>query len=391
MEKPVTVPPERGVSPLECALDNIRDCCTGCGACVESCKFLSRHGTPRSIVTGFDRTSPPHQKIAYECSLCGLCTAVCPVKLDPCRLFLEIRRQHVEDGYFKKNLYHTLISYETRGSSSLFSWYGLPQGCDKIFFPGCTLPGTRLAVTLQMYQQLRRIIPTLGIVLDCCAKPSHDLGRTAYFQTVFGEMLDWLTGHGVRSVLTACPNCTKIFRQYGQGLTIQTVYEVFHDHGIGRTLASTVSREVSVHDPCPLRDDIQVQTAVRGLLTDLGNTIVEMKHNRKTTICCGEGGAAGFVDPQLSQEWRTLRQQEAETRKLVTYCAGCTSFLNLVTPTVHIADLLFRPAAAFSSNLTIAKAPFTYVNRILFKQKMKNIIQAQIQRTRPTNWRSKVE
>jgi Fe-S oxidoreductase len=302
-----------------------------------------------------------------------------------------MRRRHVEDGHFDRTPYRTIIGYETRGRSSLFSWYGLPQGCDTVFFPGCTLPGTRPAVTLQMYRQLRRIIPSLGLVLDCCTKPSHDLGRTAHFQSVFGEMLDWLSGHGVRSVLTACPNCTKIFHQYGLGLTVQTVYEVFHNHGIGKTLAHTFSSEVSVHDPCPLRDDLHVQAAVRGLLSDLGNTIVEMKHHKKTTICCGEGGSVGFVDPQLSHEWQTRRQQEAGTHKLVTYCAGCTDFLHRVTPTVHIVDLLFRPAAAFSNNLTVAKAPFTYVHRILLKQKMKKIVQAKIQRTRPTNWRGKRE
>lgn len=389
MENPANVPQEGKVSPLEASLQKMRDCCTDCGACKRSCTFLLRHGTPRSIATGFDLTSPLHQQIAYECSLCGLCTAVCPEKLDPCRLFLEMRRRLVEDGHFDRAPYRTIIGYETRGSSPLFSWYGLPQGCDTIFFPGCTLPGTRPAVTVQMYHQLRRIIPSLGFVLDCCTKPSHDLGRTAYFQTVFGEMLDWLTDHGIRSVLTACPNCTKILRQYGQGLTVQTVYEIFHNHGIGRTIANNISCEVSVHDPCPLRDDPQVQTAVRGLISDLGHTIVEMKHHKKTTVCCGEGGAVGFVDPQLSQRWQTLRQQEAGTRKLVTYCAGCTNFLNRVTPTVHILDLLFRPAAAFSNNLSVAQAPFTYVNRILLKQKIKKIVQAKIQRTRPTNWRGK--
>ncbi len=97
----------------------------------------------------------------------------------------------------------------------------------------------------------------------------------------------------------------------------------------------------------------------------------------------------GFVDPQLSHEWRNRHQQEAEPRKLVTYCAGCTSFLHRITPTVHIVDLLFRPAAAFSSNLIVAKAPFSYVHRILLKRKMKKIVQAKIQRTRPTNWRGK--
>ncbi len=374
MEKPVHVPPVGRVSPLEFALENIRDYCTDCGACVESCKFLSQQGTPGSIATGFDGNSPLHRKIAYVCSLCGLCTAVCPEKLDPCRLFLEMRRQHLEAGHFDRTPYRTIIAYETRGRSSLFSWYGLPQGCDTIFFPGCTLPGTRPAVTVQMYQQLRRIIPSLGFVLDCCTNPSHDLGRTAYFQTVFGEMLDWLTGHGIRSVLTACPNCTKIFRQYGQGLTVQTVYEIFHNHGIGRILAGNISCEVSIHDPCPLRNDLQVQTAVRGLVSDLGHTIVEMKHHKKTTLCCGEGGSVGFVDPQLSHEWRTLRQQEAGTRKLITYCAGCTSFLNQVTPTVHIVDLLFRSAAVCSNNLTVAQAPFTHLNRLLLQQRMKKIV-----------------
>ena len=157
MEKPVNVPPEGRLSPLEFALNTIQDSCTDCGACMESCKFLSRHGTPRSIATGFDHASPLHQKIAYECSLCGLCTAVCPEKLDPCRLFLEMRRRHVEDGHFDPTPYRTLIGYETRGSSSLFSWYGLPQGCDTIFFPGCTLPGTRPAVTLQMYRKRQKL------------------------------------------------------------------------------------------------------------------------------------------------------------------------------------------------------------------------------------------
>ncbi len=388
MENTAKIPLEGSESPLKLTLQKIRECCTDCGACVESCKFLSRHGTPWSIATELDHTSPRHQKIAYECSLCGLCTAVCPEKLDPCRLFLEMRRGHVEDGHFDPTPYRTIIDYETRGSSSLFSWYGVPQGCDTIFFPGCTLSGTRPAVTLQMYQQLRRTIPSIGLVLDCCTKSSHDLGRRVYFQTVFGEMLDWLSGHGVRSVLTACPNCTKMFRLYGQAFTVQTVYEIFHKHGIGKDHAKNTG-EVSVHDPCPLRDDLQVQKAVRGLLSDMGHTIVEMKHHKKTTLCCGEGGAVGFVDPQLSQEWQIFRQQEAGTRKLVTYCAGCTSFLNHLTPTVHIVDMLFRPAAAFSNNLTVAQAPFTYINRILLKWKMKKIVQAKIQRTRPTNWRGK--
>ncbi len=356
--------------------------CTECGNCVRNCNFLSQYGTPKSISIEFDFNTPLHREIAYECSLCGLCATVCPEKLDPGLLFLAIRRRHVESGYFKKKPYRALIRYEACGTSPLFSWYGLPQGCDTVFFPGCALPGTRPAVTLQIYQHLREIIPSLGLVLDCCTKPSHDLGRTAFFHTVFGEMLAWLVRHGVRSVITACPNCTKIFRQYGQGLSVETIYEIFQAHGLGKPLVPTSGIEVSVHDPCALRDDPAVQTAVRGLLSDLGYTPVEMKHHKRFTVCCGEGGAVGCVKPQFARGWTAIRRREAGTRNLVAYCAGCTEFLNRATPTVHLLDLLFRQDPASKKKRTIARAPFTYWNRLVLKQKMKGMIPATIQRTR---------
>lgn len=385
-ETPVTIPPEK-TSPLTIALQDLREHCTECMACTGRCAFLSRYGTPRSISTRFDFTTALHQKIAYECSLCGLCAAICPEKLDPGQLFLEIRRQHVEDKHFSPKPYRALIGYESCGTSPLFSWYGLPQGCDTVFFPGCTFSGTRPTVTLQIYQQLRRFIPSLGMVLDCCTKPSHDLGRTSYFHSVFGEMLALLARHGVHTVLTACPNCTKIFRQYGKGLAVQTIYEVFHAQGLGKTLAGGADSEVSVHDPCVLRDDPAVQTAVRGLLTDMGHTLVELKHHKQFTVCCGEGGAVGCLQPRLAQRWTTLRRQEAGTRQLVACCAGCTGSLNRITPTVHIADLLFRPEAVLNNTLAFARPPFTYFNRIVLKQRMKRIIRAHVQGTRPTRGR----
>ncbi|MBV5319120.1 MAG: (Fe-S)-binding protein [Desulfobulbaceae bacterium] len=361
-------------TPLAAALEEIIDRCTECSACTRNCAFLAKNGTPKSIAIGFDFTSPLHQQIAYQCSLCGLCAAVCPEQLEPDQLFLEIRRQHVKDGHFSAKLYRPLIAYESLGSSRLFSWAALPQKCETVFFPGCTLPGTRPTVTLQMYQQLRQAIPSLGMVLHCCSKPSHDLGRTAFFHSRFDELLNRLASHGIRSVLTACPNCTKIFRQYGQGLAVQTVYEIFHAHGLGKTLASnTSSGEVCVHDPCPFRDDLPVQSAIRGLLTDLGHTVVDMRHQKQRTLCCGEGGAVGFVKPQFAQGWATLRCQEAGKRKLVTYCAGCTNFLNRVTPTVHIVDLLFRPEAAAKDTLNIARGPSTYLNRIILKHRIKKM------------------
>jgi len=351
---------------------DIAEHCSECDACRKSCTFLTQYGTPKSIVTHFDFSSSEGQGLAYECSLCGLCTAVCPEKLDPTGLFLEVRRRCVEDGNFNKSVYRTILGYEKRGASPLFSWYGLPKGCNTIFFPGCTLPGTRPTVTTELYRQIQEIIPTAGLVLNCCAKPSHDLGRTADFHDLFDRMHNSLTSQGIRTVLTACPNCTKMFRQYGHGLTVRTVYEIIPVRERGKSaLGSVAENAITVHDPCPLRDDLPTQQAVRKILIDMGHTLVEMKHRGKRTLCCGEGGMVGAINPGFAKAWSTMRGKEAGGQKIVTYCAGCTGYLNRVVPTIHIVDLLYRPEIAFSGNLKIARAPFTYWHRLRLKQRMK--------------------
>ena len=307
--------------------------------------------------------------MAYECSLCGLCAAVCPEGLDPCALFLEIRRHDVASGTFDARPYRSILNYDTLGRSRLFSRYDLPEGCDTVFFPGCALPGTRPAVTWQLYRQLRRHVPSLGIVLTCCAKPSHDLGRTDDFRAAFERVLARFAAGGVKTVLTACPNCTRMFRQYGRGLSVLTVYEILDRHGVTETVAPG-GGEISVHDPCPLRDHPEAHSAVRGLLTGLGYTQVEMPHRKKTTLCCGEGGAAGCTQPRNSRGWAELRRQESEGRPLVTYCAGCVHFLNQVTPTVHILDLIFRGSGRPDKGFTVSKGPLTYLNRLLLKLRL---------------------
>lgn len=355
---------------MEPCLQGIRERCTECGACVKHCAFLSRYGTPKAIAANYDFAVPGHQAIAYECSLCGLCTAVCPEGLNPLHIFMESRRLYVDGGNFDATAYKAILGYEKCGSSSWFSWYGIPEQCDTVFFPGCSLPGTRPETTFRMFQDLRKRISTLGVVLDCCTKPSHDLGRQKYFESVFAEMVTYLRCRGVRKILVACPNCFKIFKQYGNGITVHTVYDYLLANGHeGADL--NWDREVSVHDPCALRDESHVHQAVRGLLHGLGLKVTEMEHSGHRTICCGEGGMVGFVDAGLAGTWSAIRRQETCGLPMITYCAGCTRLLSRVAPTIHIADLLYRPEAVKDGNFQGARAPFTYLNRLLIKRRLK--------------------
>jgi len=347
--------------------------CTRCRACVSHCAFLQKNGTPgeiaASLLAGNSAVDP------FECSLCNLCTGVCPAQIAPGDFFLEMRRQVVAHNKLPVRRYGPILKYEKRGSSRLFSWYGLPTGCDTVFFPGCTLPGTRPETTWSIYQQLQEQIPHLGAVLDCCHKPSHDLGRQDSFLVWFTDMRDWLIRHGVRLIIVACPNCYKIFHEYGHGLHVRTAWEIFAEIKVATFHPAISHSRVTVHDPCPLRDHQDAQQAVRTILRRLGLKVREMRHSRKHTICCGEGGSVGLINPDLAGKWGEKRKMEAGNDLVITYCAGCAALLAKTgIKVVHLGDLLANPEKALTGKASVARAPRTYLNRIRLKRRLQKAI-----------------
>ena len=335
--------------------------CTGCNLCVRECSFLQKSGNPADISRG-GGCNP------FECTLCGLCTAVCPLGVDPSRYFLELRREVRRQAGCDDPRHAPLIAYERKGTSRLFTFYGLPEGCDTIFFPGCALPGTRPYAVTKVYEHLRERIPNLGIVLDCCLKPSHDLGREDHFSQTFGEMRDYLVQHGISKVLVACPNCHRIFSDYGDGMAVQTVYELLADDP-----ASLVphSVEAVIHDPCVARFVPAAQDAARAMAEARGVKITEMVHRREHTICCGRGAGANFISPEIMTEAVNARVAAADGKPIVTYCAACAGTFAQKTKSLHLLDVWASPAEAFAGKSKISRAPFTYLNRLRLKRRFR--------------------
>jgi Fe-S oxidoreductase len=358
-------------------LEEVSGACIRCDLCEKECAFLRKYGKPKDIADRYDPALKEDQGMPFECSLCGLCTAVCPVGVDPSGLFLQMRRESARRGEADYPEHGALIGYERRGTSRRYSYYGLPEGCDTVFFPGCTLSGTRSEKVIQVYQKLRDRIPSLGIVLDCCMKPSHDLGREEHFNAMFEEMKEYLVEHGVRTVLVACPNCFKVFARYGEDLTTTTVYELLGEDGIEG--AGQASEKVAVHDPCAVRFHTAVHASVRTLIRKSGQDVKEMSHAGRRTICCGEGGAVGALAPNFAGHWAKLCQEEAAGRRVVTYCAGCVNTLSKFVPTVHVLDTLW---AEKGHRPKVTKPPFTYWKRLRLKKWFKRHVVAAVTRER---------
>lgn len=348
----------------------IKEDCTNCGACRQDCAFLRKYGTPAEIAEQFDPSDPKALTRPFECSLCGLCATVCPQGLKVDTLFLELRREAVKGGLGLFPEHKVLLNYERTGTSRRFSWYGLPKECTRVFFPGCGLSGTLPKEVKKLFSLLRSDDPAMGIVFDCCMKPSHMLGREQYSRNMFEEMEEWLVQHGVKEVAVACPNCQAMFTSLGQRVKVVTAWEVLSSSNIQFEPVS--HREpVTIHDPCAIRTAEPVHKAVRSLLSRQGFTLEEMPHSGKNTICCGQGGAVNLLDPELSAGWAKLRRKEAAGRRILTYCAGCLNSLQGHTPTSHLADILLDPQQTLAGKKKGSGAPFTYLNRLFLKRAFK--------------------
>lgn len=338
--------------------------CNNCGMCVRDCAFLGKYGTPHEIGAAFDPADAASLSRSFECSLCGLCSATCPQGLDLEALFLEMRREAVDRGLAEFPEHKPLLNYEKLGASRRFTLYRLPEGCSAVFFPGCSLSGTRAGGVKELFAKLQGIDPTLGIVFDCCHKPSRSLGREQYVDAMFGEMNSWLLRQGVKKVLVACPNCQTMFESLGHGLEVSTVWELMAQSGVR---LPEVSARVTVHDPCVTRNSESVQKAVRTLLERQGVTVEEMPHSGSNTVCCGLGGAVDMYNPELGDSWREVRKKEAAGRRIVTYCAGCVESLAPHTPTSHLVDMMFAPEETVAGKKKGTRAPLTYLSRLRLK------------------------
>ena len=295
-------------------------------------------------------------------------------------MFLQMRRDAVRRGGGDYAEHCVILNYERRGTSRRYTYYGLPRDCDTIFFPGCALSGTRPDKVEKLFEHLRKSSPSLGIVLDCCTKPSHDLGREDHFRAMFHEMAAYLLENGVRRVLVACPNCYEVFKEYGGDLAVRTVYEVLAENGMPK--ARPMDEVVTIHDPCVVRFDGAVHSAVRELAGGLGLAVEEMAHRGEKTLCCGEGGSVRFLLPELARRWCAGRNGEAGGRRIITYCAGCADMLSAGAPTDHILDLLFHGSPPDGESPKVSKAPVTYWNRLRLKHRFKKSVDVAVARER---------
>ena len=226
-------------------------------------------------------------------------------------------------------------------------------------------------------------------MLDCCGKPSRDMGDQTRFENMSRKLSEKFAKLGVEEIIVACPNCRSVLLK-NSGVRVSTVYEIMAREGLpggarnnshytewvaqnrlpcsGLEAESMPAASVTIHDSCPARYAPSVRGAVRDVADQMGLRVDEIKFKNGSTKCCGAGGCAAMGNTALADRNAKARAEQANSL-VVTYCANCRERLSSYVPAVHILDIVFesgyqRPTREYRDGWQ------NWLNRWILKKKL---------------------
>lgn len=324
--------------------------CIGCKACMKGCPMLHKYcHNPKDLLTELLNEGAFDYKLPYSCMLCGYCAEVCPTGVDLKALFLQLRKDVVNEskGKLPKELNSKAVDFHQSFSfSRIFTSDIQNLQSRTIFFPGCALMANSPEIVENTYNYLREVIPGTGIYAKCCGKPTLFMGKEGKFREYFGILEKEFREKGVERIITGCQNCFMTIGQNSKGLEVVSLWEVLATKGIPKEkvgIGKDLDSDFTLHDPCPTRSVNIIHESVRSILEQLGLSYGEMKFNRNRTLCCGSGGMVGLTEPKIAKDHTSRRASEASADYIITYCQECTESMRRGgKKSYHILDLLFR-------------------------------------------------
>lgn len=328
----------------------INEDCISCGQCVSECKLLQRIDEDPTMIA---KRGPSVQE-AYACSLCGLCEAVCPVLLSMRNMFAETRTNAVECNFIDINEYRYMFPDRKINAVSLYREVNginyddlhADQEGSIAFFPGCTMLTYTPELIKELFVHLNKEYKNLTLNTDCCGLPLGQLGLQNRRDDYVRKVKLRLTNNGVKTLITACPNCYYQLRPILEDTEIKviTIYEALENAKIfEKKELNSQDTAITLHDSCPDRFYGVFAQQTRELLIGQGYQLIEMEHHRDKTICCGSGGQVTHFQPDLAEELVKARQEEADSsgaQILTGYCVSCVLNFARIPSNIKVQHVL---------------------------------------------------
>jgi Fe-S oxidoreductase len=315
--------------------------CQRCGTCLEQCPFLQLPPESAKIEISKMIETRSSQKIIQNCASCSYCNIVCPTGSNPYELIREIRlRNHREKGVrctllITEEIPYNLMSIALESKKQDLSQYENPPKSDKMFYMGCAIPYIfpDLAKT-KLFENL----PIMGGMKYCCGGYVHSCFGKDEAQIKGLKLSEKFKELGVEKLITFCPGCDAMIKGVYPSIIDdfniegQTVIDYFIEkyHEGEFIIKNKIPKRITFQDPCPWRHlDKKIYEGPREFLEIIGAEVVEMKHNKETSLCCG--APLSISNRPLATDIAKKRISEAEdvnAEVIAHICTGCLTTLS---------------------------------------------------------------
>lgn len=360
------------------------DSCMECGRCEEACPAFATDKplSPKAVVqdlralmteTGSARGGSTTVRALHgatiqaetltSCTACSACTGICPVRVDPLALILDMRRNLVGEGLLSGTGATALRKMQSSANpwglppDERANWaegLGAPVCRDKpefeiLYWVGCAGSYDRRAqrVARAMVKVLKHAgvrFAILGREEKCTGESARRMGDEFLFQELAQANIATLDKYNVRKIVAHCPHClNSLLKDYSQ---FGGQYEVVHHTQLIEQLAregrlkfpeesGTSVGSITYHDPCYLARVNGIHEAPREVLRRATGGgccgLSEMPRNREKTSCCGAGGGRMWMEEDPKQRVSTVRAKEALATGAKTVAVGCPFCLTMMT------------------------------------------------------------
>lgn len=190
----------------------------------------------------------------------------------------------------------------------------------RVFAPGCALMIYKPELAGKLHLVLNENLGKMDELRTCC---HHDPKFT-----------------GETEVINICPGCDKRYGNDYQNSTTISLWEILAERDFF-TFPDYKGKRMSIIDACPTREKENVHNAIRTIIHKMNITLVEPKHTRTKSTCCGDS-FYGVIPTEKVKEQMVKRASEMPLDDVIVYCVSCTKsvFIGGKKPR-YLVDLLF--------------------------------------------------
>lgn len=328
-----------------------KDSCDRCGLCFHLCPVMQLPLEEAKIEIANLIEGRESKHVLSKCNTCLSCNLFCPQQANPYQLILE----RWNEQYKKRGappLYRMVCPTEERNVWQLLNIFLSNQ--ERRWIHRWMNYSPKLNDTILLIGNYTHLFPFIigGSKLLDYFKPIDRIdqweggaylyqgGYLDIVQKIAQRTKDDFDGWGVKNIVSLLDAVQYIFTEVHpkeMGVKHDQNFINFHEWLLENInsgeikLPNQLTLNVTIHDNCfskPLGGIYW--DAPREILKKCGCKILEMKHIKKDSLCCGFGAGASWVKnmslpfDMISEATKKFKEAEATGAKaLISYCGGC--------------------------------------------------------------------